>query len=177
MNIKKNLIFGLEIISSFFFTGYLKASGTFATLATIPFAVLTIYCQQKYNINYLILYLTIILTIISIPVSSIFEKIYGHKDPHKVVIDEVVGYFVTILIFSIPSMKFPIIIDCGNYRFYIQLIILSFLLFRFFDIVKVFPANISQKLNGGWGIVADDVIAGIYSGLTLKIIFYYQLLN
>ncbi|HPG29335.1 MAG TPA: phosphatidylglycerophosphatase A [bacterium] len=160
----------LEIISAWFFTGYLKASGTFATIATIPFALFTIYLEQKYNIRFLFLYTTLFFTIISIPISSMFENIYGHKDPHKIVIDEVVGYYVTILVFSVPSFNLPELMNPANKIFYTQLIIMSFLLFRFFDIVKVFPANVSQKLKGGWGIVIDDVIAGIYSGIVLKII-------
>jgi len=74
------------------------------------------------------------------------------KDSPHIVIDEVVGLQYALL----PAEQ------------NISLIIMGFLLFRFFDIVKVFPAGLVQdKLPGGYGIVADDVVAGIYGALLL----------
>ena len=157
----------IEIIGSYCYIGYLKASGTFATIATIPITIAAIYLSQKYN-NLILPIFTILLTIISIPISSYLEKYYQEKDPHKVVIDEVVGYFVAILFFDLPN-----IVDINNLRFFAYFFVLSFLLFRFFDVVKVFPANISQKLPGGWGIVIDDIIAGIYTNIVLHFIILF----
>ena len=54
-------------------------------------------------------------------------------------------------------------------------LILAFLLFRFFDIAKVFPASTLEKLPGGAGIVLDDVMAGIYTLVILRLIFSWRL--
>ncbi len=75
----------------------------------------------------------------------------GH-DPHIVVIDEFTGMLIAL--FAVPKQFQPVFI--------------SFLLFRFFDIVKPFPINISQKIPKGWGIMIDDVIAGIYANLLIR---------
>ena len=153
----------------------MKASGTFATLATIPLVVAAIYFQQKTGFIYLIPLITLAITIIAIPVSTYFEKIYGEKDPHRVVIDEVAGYFVTIMFFNFPENTYPAF-SLEHYRFYSQFFILSFLLFRACDIFKPFPANVSQKLPGGWGIVIDDIIAGVYANIILQVIFKFKLI-
>jgi phosphatidylglycerophosphatase A len=76
----------------------------------------------------------------------------GH-DPQVVVIDEAVGVFIAV--FVIPKSLYYAIA--------------AFVLFRFFDIVKPFPINRSQKLSGGWGIMIDDVIAGIYSNILIQL--------
>ena len=164
----------LELISSFCYIGYLKASGTFATFATIPLVLGAIYLQNKTGFIYLIPLMTAAITVIAVPVSTYFEKIYGEKDPHRVVIDEVAGYFVTIMFFNFPNAYPPLTSE--NYVFYSQFFILSFLLFRACDIFKPFPANVSQKLPGGWGIVIDDIIAGIYANIILQVIFKYKMI-
>ena len=76
------------------------------------------------------------------------------KDPSPVVIDEVVGFLICMFGF------------CWSPRG----LIAGFFVFRFYDIAKPFPARRSEKLPGGWGIMTDDVIAGIYSNITLLII-------
>jgi len=76
------------------------------------------------------------------------------KDPGIVVIDEIVGQWLALLL--LPPTLFYLV---GG-----------FLLFRFFDIVKPFPINRSQTLKEGWGIMIDDVLAGIYANLILQII-------
>jgi len=82
------------------------------------------------------------------------EDLFGVKDSPQIVIDEIVG-FQWALIFIAPTWTH---------------IGLGFLFFRFFDIVKPFPVNVFQdRLPGGWGIVADDVMAGIYGNIVLRI--------
>jgi phosphatidylglycerophosphatase A len=90
---------------------------------------------------------------LGIPVSSYVERLWG-KDSPRIVIDEVAGFWITVSIAY--STGFSIFI--------------GFLLFRFFDIVKPFPVRIPEKLPGGWGIMGDDLIAGIYAGIFTKII-------
>lgn len=82
------------------------------------------------------------------------ERIFGRVDPGQVVIDEVVGQIITFV--ATPRVG------------WIWLIV-GFILFRFFDIVKPFPARRAERLPGGWGIMLDDVVAGLYS-LTVLVI-------
>ena len=78
------------------------------------------------------------------------------KDDKRIVIDEFVGYFYAILF--LPRTLLTALI--------------ALLLFRFFDIIKPEPVNCLQKLPKGWGIMADDVMAGIYANLILQIIYF-----
>jgi|SRR3989338_806142 len=81
------------------------------------------------------------------------ETYFKKKDASQIVIDEVCG--MAISLFCIP--------------FTLQNIFIAFLLFRLFDIVKPFPARLfEQKLKGGYGIVLDDVMAGIYANVMLQ---------
>jgi len=81
------------------------------------------------------------------------EKIFQRKDAPTIVIDEIAGFLVTML--WIPCT----LINVG----------IGFLLFRILDILKPFPAGwIDRNLSGGWGIVLDDVVAGIYANLILQ---------
>lgn len=95
---------------------------------------------------------TLILTLFAVFVSHFSEKYFPEKDPKQIVIDEIAGMMITFIL--IP--KTPLFIFLG------------FLLFRFFDIVKVYPINKLQKIRGGLGIVADDIMAGIYSLVILQ---------
>ena len=89
----------------------------------------------------------------SVPISTRLEKQYGH-DAGRIVIDEVVGLQV-IFLWAQPTLA-------G--------VILAFFLFRLFDIVKPFPAGRSQKLPGGYGVVCDDFLAGLYTRLALILV-------
>lgn len=80
------------------------------------------------------------------------------KDPQHVVIDELVGQMIALLF--IPLGFFTIAA--------------GFVLFRIFDVFKPFPSRQSEKLPGGWGIVMDDVAAGIYANLVLRIVIYFS---
>ena len=86
------------------------------------------------------------------------EKLSENKDPGKVVIDEVAGQMVALLPVSLAfgPMWWPTI--------------LAFVLFRFFDIVKPYPARRLESLEGGLGIMADDIIAGVYAAIVVAIV-------
>lgn len=74
------------------------------------------------------------------------------KDPHPIVVDEVVGMWLSLLFVPLDWVNF----------------IAAFLVFRFFDIIKPFPARQAEWLPGGWGIMLDDVAAGIYANLVVQ---------
>ncbi len=76
------------------------------------------------------------------------EKFFGRVDPGAVVIDELAGQMIALLRRPAASWKW---------------LVAGFVLFRIFDIAKPFPAGRAEKLPGGWGIMLDDVVAGLYS--------------
>jgi phosphatidylglycerophosphatase A len=98
------------------------------------------------------------------------------KDPQQVVIDEVSGQHLTLLFGCILpvsgaapvwSSPFPFGLIASDRALSWKYLLLGFILFRVFDIWKPFPARQAESLPGGWGIMADDWIAGIYAGLGL----------
>ncbi|MCL4847569.1 MAG: phosphatidylglycerophosphatase A [Acidobacteria bacterium] len=84
--------------------------------------------------------------------SSVAERHFGRTDPGPVVVDEVAGMLVTLLFVPVSVTG----------------AILAFLLFRVFDVVKPYPANRLERLHGGFGIMADDVMAGVYANVVLR---------
>ena len=100
--------------------------------------------QQLHIFNFIFL---LIIIYPSIKLADSAEKFYNTKDPQQVVIDEVLGYWTGVLF--IP--------------FSFSYAIIAFILFRFFDITKPFPARYFESLHGGFGIIMDDIIAGIYT--------------
>ena len=85
----------------------------------------------------------------------------GKKDPGQIVADEFAGQAVTFLI--LPAVSSEIAVTT---------IIAGFLLFRVFDIIKPWPIKNLEKLPGGWGILCDDLLAGIYALIVLNIFLF-----
>ena len=83
------------------------------------------------------------------------EKFFGRTDPGEVVIDEVVGQMLTFLMIPHATWKW---------------LVGGFLLFRAFDIIKPFPARQAERIPRGWGIMVDDVIAGVYGLAVMAVI-------
>ena len=129
------------------------APGTVGTIAGIPvYLLLSRLSWTFYLISVLIL------TLLAIYISREGEKIFNEKDSPRIVIDEIVGFQWTMF------LVLPTVLH----------ILLGFFLFRLFDIVKVFPAGYLQnRLPGGYGIVIDDVVAGMYSNIILLIVIKF----
>ncbi len=143
-----------KLIATFFFSGYLpKIPGTWGSLATLILWLL--FPIKSLTINIIII---VFLFIVGVIVSDSLEKKSGIKDPSFIVIDEVVGMWLTLTFIPIAARQ-----D------YLQ-IILAFILFRFFDITKIFPINKIEKIKGGLGIMADDILAGLFAGICLLFI-------
>jgi phosphatidylglycerophosphatase A len=99
------------------------------------------------------LILVLVVAAIGVIVADNVEKQAGATDPQFVVIDEVSGQLIAL------SLPFIVL----NWKTWL----LGFILFRVFDIWKPFPARQAESLHGGWGIMADDWIAGVYAGLVI----------
>jgi phosphatidylglycerophosphatase A len=93
-----------------------------------------------------------ILMILGAVAATKAETFFGRVDPGQVVIDEVVGQMIALVAWPVAGWK--------TY-------VAGFILFRFFDIIKPFPAGRCERIAGGWGIMLDDVVAGTYSLLLL----------
>jgi len=93
-------------------------------------------------------------------VSGNAERFFGKKDDQRIVVDEIMGFLITML--WVPKT--------------VLFVILGFFLFRFFDILKPFPIRrIEKGFKGGFGVALDDVMAGVYSNIVLQIISYFIL--
>jgi phosphatidylglycerophosphatase A len=99
-----------------------------------------------------------IIVVSGIWAASRTERLSGKKDPGKVVIDEVAGQYIALL--PVPLWFWP-----GWWLF-----IVAFLLFRLFDIVKPYPARKFESLHGGLGIMADDLVAGVYAAIVVAVL-------
>ena len=89
-------------------------------------------------------------------VSGNAEICFRKKDDQRIVIDEIIGFLITML--WLPKT--------------IRFVIIGFFLFRFFDILKPFPIRRFEKgFKGGFGVVLDDVVAGVYANIVLRLIF------
>ncbi len=97
-----------------------------------------------------LLLLLIASLVLSIPIATRMEREYG-QDPSECTIDELVGFLV--------ALQGRNLADPGAWK----VLLLAFFLFRFFDISKLWPGSRLEELHGGWGIVLDDFMAGLYS--------------
>jgi phosphatidylglycerophosphatase A len=142
----------IECLATFFYVGKIpKAPGTFGTLAAIPLW----FVMTKLNpIFYMAL--TVLILILGIFISEAYERTLKTHDSKTIVIDEVAGFLITMVWLPVTW----------------QSVVLGFLLFRFFDILKPGPIKlIDQKVKGGVGVMLDDVAAGIIASLILQIVY------
>ncbi len=123
------------------------------------------------------------LALLGVKTSSQVAEFAGVKDPQFVVIDEVSGVQLTLILSLAPVA--PIVFlrpeDAAAFALYTGMSILNwkfllagFLLFRLFDILKPFPCRRLEKLPGGWGIMADDWMAGVYAAICLRLALHFH---
>jgi phosphatidylglycerophosphatase A len=139
--------------------GYLPlAPGTFGSLVGVGMFLLLARVIAGNALVAVVLALIVAVTFAGIWAGTRIEQLFGRKDPGKVVVDEVAGQLIAL---------FPLALFA---HWSTGIVILSFILFRFFDIVKPYPANRLQELDGGIGIMFDDLIAGVYGAVVVSII-------
>jgi len=144
-----------KIVGSGLYTGYIPiASGTFGSIVGV-----LIYLIPGFENPYAIIPSIIILFVYGIYVSGKFEKQFG-KDPSQCTVDEIVGTWVSFIL--LPKK--------------LLVIMFAFLLWRLLDIIKPFPARNSEKINGGLGIMLDDVISGFYTVIIIHLTVYFGVL-
>ena len=155
------------LISTFFGNGYIsKIPGTFTSFSTLIILYILFEVLQFKNLNYiLILYsITFFYSFYAVMDS---ETEFENKDPRQIVIDEVLGQAMPLILIVYLSSKNQINIPVEIYYF------LSFILFRFFDIVKPFPVSYFDKQHKNFfGIIMDDIMAGLYTMLIIYLISF-----
>ncbi len=142
------------LAASWFGAGFSPvASGTVGTLAAIPLYLLMMRLPLPVYVT-----VTVVFTLCSCWISGRAEEVFGEKDSSKIVIDEVAGYLLTMV--AVP----------GSWK----TVSLGFLLFRFFDVSKIPPARyFDRHLKNGYGVVLDDVVAGVYSCISLHVLLRF----
>ena len=139
------------IIATGFGVGYSPvAPGTLGTLVAIPiYYLLSEIPSPLYEITLIGFFF------LSVWISENAQIFFGKKDDQRIVIDEIIGFLITML--WIPKTT--------------RFIIIGFILFRFFDILKPIPIRRLEKgLKGGYGVVLDDVAAAVYANIILHLI-------
>ncbi|MDO6486739.1 phosphatidylglycerophosphatase A [Colwellia sp. 6_MG-2023] len=128
-----------------------KAPGTFGTLAAVPLFLLLALLTPTYYLA-----AVIVMSVAGIYICGKAANDVGVHDHPAIVWDEFVGYFITM--FMVPVSW--------------QTVLVGFLLFRVFDILKPWPISfIDKKMSGGAGIMFDDILAGIFSLIIMHLIF------
>ncbi len=143
-----------RIIATGLFIGYLPiAPATFACLISI------IIWYLLFHLKIVFIIVAVVLFFIGVSLSNSLAKIWG-KDPHQIVIDEYATFLLPL--YFTPRRILPLVI--------------TFILFRLFDIIKPPPIRRLEKLSGGWGIMLDDLLAAVYTTLIVVLIQSFHLL-
>jgi phosphatidylglycerophosphatase A len=142
----------IKFVGSGAYLGYIPfAPGTAGTIAGIP---LFLWVFSRFSPGLYLLSLAAFF-FMAVWVAERAEILFHALDSRKIVIDEITGFLCTM--FLVPAQ--------AGY------LIAGFILFRIMDIVKPYPANIiNSRMRGGFGVVLDDVVAGIYANLILQVI-------
>ena len=138
----------VKMLSTWFYVGNIPgAPGTAACAVAVLMAVI-------FSANtFLYVLVSIVVIFLGFKVSGRMEGFLGRKDPGCIVIDEVAG--VMVAFFLLP-LNLPVVIT-------------AFFLFRAFDMFKIYPENIFEKIEGSTGIMADDLAAGLYTNIVMQI--------
>lgn len=142
---------GVVFLATGGYAGYIPgAPGTYGTLVAIPLCYLLSKLGPLHGILFLLLF-----TGLAVWVSGEAEKLVNRTDPGLIVIDEMAGFLVTLLFVPWSAKG----------------VVIGFVLFRLMDIAKPFPIRrLESRLHGGWGVVGDDILAGIYANVVLRVV-------
>lgn len=151
--------FTARVIATWFYCGYFPiAPGTVGSLAAVVIA----WVLHRYEVvpAWAFAPMAVLLAVPGIWAAGVTAKLEGREDPGIVVVDEVIGEWLTI---------------AGATTLNWHSWLLAFALFRIFDIWKPFPIRRLEKLPGGVGIVADDMLAGVYGAVVMLAAGYFHL--
>ena len=152
-----------RLLTSCFGLGYLPiAPGTWGALpVTVVFGLLCLLGVSVFTVTVTMVVIAVAASVVCVAFAPEAIKMTGRKDPSEVVADEVAGQAVVFIGIYAASLQEIFIVS-----------IAGFLAFRFFDILKPWPCRKLEKLPEGCGILADDLMAGFYGLLLIRIILY-----
>ncbi len=157
----------LYLLTTGFGTGLAPvASGTFGTLPAVVLGVVLQVWWQGPQLALVLFIVAAVLLICGCSTSDYVERTFTDKDPGSFVLDEIVGYLIALGMIALVMEQGPSPWAHGW----------CFLLFRAFDVLKIFPADRLEELPGAFGIMLDDVAAAVYAGACLLIMHYFRLL-
>lgn len=143
--------------AKFFGSGFFSGFSPFAPGTAGSAIALSMYWFiPGFELWYVLTIMIALFFIVGVFAARMLERALGH-DPSVVVIDEIVGMWITLI--AVPKG--------------LLLVGVAFLTFRIFDIIKPPPARQFDRLSGGLGIMMDDVVAGIYANLVVRMIIYF----
>ena len=134
------------------------APGTVGALVAVMVWYLCSLCMDYCALQWTLVGLIVVFTILGVWSATISERYWG-EDPSRVVMDETVGEWIALL--AVPAS--------GHWGY----VLAAFVLFRFFDIVKPLGVRSMEKLKGGYGIMADDILSGIYAAIVIVVFNYF----
>jgi len=153
--VKNNFL--INTLASFFYVGYIPgAPGTWASLLAV--VIWLLLPVQSIVAQILIVSFAFL---IGIYVAGLSEVNSGVVDPSFVVIDEVAGMWLALLL--LPRLPYP---------HYLTLALLAFVIFRILDITKLYPINKLEQISGGFGIMMDDIAAGLLTAISINLIIW-----
>jgi phosphatidylglycerophosphatase A len=142
----------LFVATGFFIGTVPFAPGTFGSLIGLPVCFLLARLNLLQSVIYILAFI-----LFAIGIASAAEKILKQKDPGQIVIDEIAGLMVTF----------------AGLPFNLKTALAGFIMFRVFDILKPFPIRLLERsVRGGSGVVLDDVLAGVYGNLIIRLVIY-----
>lgn len=161
----------VKAIGSGLYCGYIPvASGTFGSLLAMLIFLIPGFSDFRILAIAIIIFFSV-----GVYVSEIMTKRYG-SDPAEIVIDEIVGlwftYFIGYIVFEF-FIQFKSYDPTQDFIRRVLFAAVGFLIFRFFDIVKLQPAKYFDECNNGYGIMMDDIAAGLYSGILSAIATHF----
>ncbi len=142
-------------IGSFGFAGLSPVSS--GTVGSAVAAIIYFYVIPLQHLGVLAAACIVVLIIGTIA-TDVIELKMGEHDPSVVVIDEVLGQWIALFTWTYT----------GQFTY----VIIAFFAFRFFDIIKLYPASIFEKRQGGSSVMLDDAVAGVYANLTAHLLMY-----
>ncbi len=144
-----------KIIATFFGIGYIKKGG--GTVAAAVLCIIWLLIPEGVLTSCLQVIITLLVCTVGVWSGNVVDAIWG-KDSSKVVIDEVAGMMVALLFIPIA----------------VKYVLAGLVLFRIFDIAKPLFIKRMESLPKGWGVMGDDVVAGVYANLLLQVVLYVK---
>lgn len=147
-----------KLFLTVFYSGLIpKAPGTAGSFVSLILAIALIQVVPPSTI----FLLAILISVVAVKQINIYEKEVGEHDSKEIVIDELAGMWLAFTIAGATASN------------WIVLAILSFIFFRLFDIWKPsFIGKIDREVSGGWGVMGDDILAGIVAGISASLVNY-----